>query len=155
MKTSLKAMSTLSKSPIKKWNDASFFVDFTDKNPRTFRLGVFSDYQFWNPRDRKWDDIPDADRPLVSVTSPPFARDKWTHVAFVFSKLNQSSSEGVTHFFLDGELQGSLRGQQRISWQSERVSIWLGINYVGWMDDLMVFDRALSKAELRALARPR
>ncbi len=137
----------------KKWNDASFFVDFTEENPRQFRLGVFSDYKFWNPADRKWDQIPASERPMVTVTELPFSRDRWTHVAFVFEKFNLPDNDGQAEFYLDGKSQGYVRGRQRFSWQAEQVSIWLGINYVGWLDELKIFDRPLSTDELQQLAK--
>ena len=59
----------------KKWNDASFFVDFTkDDQPRHVRLGVFSDFSVWNPTNRKWEEVPPAERPMVDVAQPPFGR---------------------------------------------------------------------------------
>jgi hypothetical protein len=137
----------------KKWNDASFFVDFTEHNPRQFRLGVFSDYKFWNPADRKWEEIPDDDRPLVTLSKPPFSREEWTHVAFVFERFNLPDSPGRAELYLDSRPMGQVLGKQRMSWQPDRLTIWLGINYVGWLDDLMVFDRALSKSEIEGLGK--
>lgn len=132
----------------KKWNDASFFVDFTDKNPRDFRLGVFSDYAYWNPDDRKWDEVEEADRPLVTVKELPFSNDSWTHVAITFSNLNADADDARATLYLDGKQQGHITGKQRISWKPENVVIMLGINYVGGFDDLGIFDRALSAEEI-------
>ena len=72
----------------KKWNDSSFFVDFDKEKEREFRLGVFSDHDFWNPDKRNFDDIPLKERPMVFVKDWPFARGKWTHVAFTWDKFN-------------------------------------------------------------------
>jgi hypothetical protein len=135
----------------KAWNDSALFVDFTDKNPRQFRLGVFSDYKFWNPSDRKWDDIPESERPMVTVTSLPFSRERWTHVAFVFRGFN-SGEDGAATLYLDGMPQGTLRGKQLFRWQPDSVAIMLGINYVGLIDDLKTFSRELTAEEIRSLA---
>lgn len=133
----------------KKWDDSAFFLDFSDKSPRQFRLGVFSDFTFWNPRARKWEEIPEAERPMVSVAQPPFSRDAWTHVAVTFKNFNRDNSQAV--LYLDGKSQGSLDGKQQFTWNPDRVVILLGIYYVGRIDDLAIFDRALSPAEVTLL----
>ena len=131
----------------KKWNDASFFVDFTKQTPRQFRLGVFSDYAFWNPRDRKLDDIPAGERPLITIVKPPFNRRVWTHVGVAFRDFN-GPQPGIATLYLNGKAQGELRGRQRFSWKPDRLAILLGIYYVGQFDDLAVFDRALTATEM-------
>jgi hypothetical protein len=135
----------------KAWNDASIFVDFTETNPRQFRLGIFSDYKFWNPTDRPWDDIPDAERPMVSVEEPPFSRDHWTHVAITFRDFNAPDAEGLAVLYLDGKPQGQLRGKQRFTWDADNAAIMLGIAYVGRLDDFAVFNRALDEPEILEL----
>lgn len=134
----------------KKWNDASFFVDFDQDLSRDFRLGVFSDYKFWNPDDRKFDDIPAEQRPMVFVKQPPFVRDQWTHVAFTWSGVN-SAKTAIANLYLNGKVQGAIAGKQRFTWEAEKAVIMLGINYVGWMDDLTIFNRALDQREIQSL----
>lgn len=133
----------------KKWNNASFFFDFTKDKPRQFRLGVFSDYNFWNPTDRKWETIPDAERPLIGVSNPPFRADTWTHVAATFEDFNQEGKLGVAKLYVNGKMAGILRRPQRFTWGTERLAIMLGINYVGQLDDLAIFDRSLSGDEVK------
>ncbi|MEO1993827.1 MAG: LamG domain-containing protein, partial [Planctomycetaceae bacterium] len=135
----------------KKWNDASFFVDFTKDNPRQFRLGVFSDYKFWNPNDRKWDAIPVADRPMVHVKKLPFTKQTWTHVAFTYDGFNRTAGAGTATLYLNGKPQGKISGKQRFTWSPDKVVMMLGINYVGGLDDLAVFDRSLSPEEIGRL----
>lgn len=135
----------------KKWNDASFFVDFDKELPRTFRLGVFSDFKFWNPKNRKYDDIPDAERPLVPVKKPPFNRDKWTHVGITFRDFNRPGKEGVATLYLNGKSQGDVKRKQHFTWGEEKLAIMLGIYYVGGLDDFAVFDRDLTAAEIQQL----
>lgn len=131
----------------KKWDDASFFVDFDQGEARDFRLGVFSDTTFWNPKNRKFDEIPSSERPMVTVQQPPFKRDRWTHVAFVWNNFNDASSGRAT-LYIDGKAMGSLIGPQRFSWDPEQAVIMLGINYIGMLDDLAIFSRALTDNEI-------
>jgi hypothetical protein len=133
----------------KKWNDASFYVDFTKETPRTFRLGVFSDYKFWNPKNRKWDDIPSSERPLVTVKQPPFSRDQWTHIGITFVGFNTAQRPGLATLYLNGESQGVVRRKQHFTWDADRLAIMLGIYYVGQLDDFAIFDRALTASEMK------
>lgn len=134
----------------KKWNDASMFIDFDQTDERPFRLGFFSDYKFWNPNDTKFESIPAKERPMVSVSDWPFRKDRWTHVAFAWKNVNTENAAEVT-LYLDGKSQGQLDAKQRVTWQPENAVIMLGINYVGWIDDLIIFNRALSANEMRSV----
>ncbi len=137
----------------KTWNDASLFVDFTkDDQPRHFRLGVFSDYAHWNPADTRWEDIPVAKRPMVVVEKTPFAGDRWTHVAFSLANLNSGNADGIARLYLDGKPQGTLDGDYRFTWSADGLAIMLGIQYIGYLDDLAIFSRSLQPAEIVTLA---
>lgn len=135
------------------WNDAAFFVEF-EKRPESipFRLGAYADLDVWNPAKRKFEDIPAAERPLVGVDNPPFAGGKWTHVVFTFERFNTGRADGVATLYLDGEPRGTLSPrQQTFTWDPERTAIALGLGYIGLLDELSIFNRALSGAEVRAL----
>jgi hypothetical protein len=132
------------------WNDAAFFVDFDKDLPRDFRLGVFSDLSHWNPEKIDWDAWPIDKRPMVTVKNPPFTRDRWTHVAFTFENINPAEGEvSRSTLYLDGQPIGTLRQPMRFTWDAQRVAIMLGIEYIGDMDDLMIFTRALAPAEVK------
>jgi Concanavalin A-like lectin/glucanases superfamily len=141
----------------KQWDDASFFVDFDQTLPRDFRLGVFSDRSVWNPNNTSWEEFPIAERPMIPVKKPPFASDSWTHVVFTFGNLNSTTQKPSTaSLFLNGELQGSLERPIKFTWSksadgSKEAMIMLGINYVGDMDELAIFRRALSPEEVKQL----
>jgi hypothetical protein len=135
------------------WNDAAFFVEF-EKRPESipFRLGVYADFKIWNPANRKFDEIPPSERPLVSVERPPFAASRWTHVAFTFERFNTGRPDGVARLFLDGVPAGALSPrEQTFTWDQDAVVIALGLGYIGLLDELTVFDRALSDEEIRSL----
>jgi hypothetical protein len=133
----------------KQWNDAAMFVDFDQDLPRDFRLGVFSDYERWNPKDTPWDQIPADKRPLVTVKTPPFSKDAWTHVVFTLDNANPADgSEGTAVFYLNGQHQGTLRQPMQFSWDQDKAAIMLGINYIGFFDDMAIFNRALTADEV-------
>ncbi len=133
----------------KAWNDAAFFVDFDKELPRDFRLGAFSDLGHWNPDGVAWSEFPESERPTVTATDPPFAGDRWTHVAFTFENVNPSEGKtSVATLYLNGEPVGSLQEPLRFRWDPDQVAIMIGINYIGDLDDLMIFSRALRPAEV-------
>ena len=135
------------------WNDAAFFVEF-EKRPGSipFRLGAYADLNVWNPGKRRFDDIPPDERPLITVEKPPFSRGKWTHVLFTFERFNTGRADGVVRLYLDGASQGTLSArQQTFTWAPQDVAIALGLNYIGLLDELSIFNRALNEAEIRTL----
>jgi hypothetical protein len=133
------------------YNDAAVWVDFTDQNPKQFRLGVFGDLTVWNPEDLPPNDNPDFLNRLVAVDNPPFGSGQWTHVLMTYSGLN-SPDGGTARFYLNGELQGSSDGiAEPFTWDLERAVIKLGINYAGLYDEIALFNRALNDEEIAAL----
>ena len=137
------------------WNDAAFFVEF-EKRPESipFRLGVYADLDVWNPTKRKFEEIPSSERPLVTVTDPPFSRTKWTHVVFTFERFNTGRADGVARLYLDGQPRGALPArQQTFTWDPQQAIIGLGLNYIGLLDELSVFNRALTADEVAGVYR--
>jgi len=135
------------------YNDAAVWVDFTNANPRRFRLGVFGDLEVWNPEGLSSDEHPDFERRLVAVDDPPFRRGEWTHVVISYSGLG-SDSGGTARLYLDDELQGVTEGiVEPFSWDLLRAQIRIGVNYVGLFDELALFDRSLTEDEVSALHR--
>lgn len=137
----------------KQWDDAAIFVEF-EKRPAgiPFRLGVYADKPVWNPKGRKFDDIPPAERPLATVQKHPFAANKWTHVAVVFEKFNTGKTDAVATLYLDGVKSGELVGrEQTFTWDPQQAALMLGLGYHGMMDELAIFDRALSGDEVKAV----
>jgi len=138
----------------KKWDDAAMFVEFEKRATGIpFRLGVYADHAVWNPTGRKFESIPPAERPLITVQRPPFAADRWVHVAFVFEHFNSDEPNGAVTLFLDGKPMGNLTPRtQTFTWDPNQSAIMLGLGYVGHMDDLAIFHRALTGSEILSIA---
>lgn len=135
------------------WNDAAFFVEF-EKRPEAipFRLGVYADFNVWNPTKREFAEIPAGERPLIAVEKPPFGRGKWTHVLFTFDRFNTGKPDGEVRLYLDGRPSGSLGPrQQTLTWDPGQTTIALGLGYIGLLDDLSIFNRVLVDDEIRVL----
>ncbi len=80
---------------------------------------------------------------MVVVEKPPFSHDQWTHVAFSWSQLNTDEPGRVT-LWVNGKKQGQVQGEYKFTWKPEDVVLMLGINYIGWIDDVIIFDRGIS-----------
>ena len=133
------------------YNDAAIWVDFTNENPRQFRLGVFGDFSAWNPDNLSSDENPVFGQRLVVVDPPPFRRGEWTHVVITHAGLG-SPTGGSASLYLDGVLQGTSADiGEAFTWDLSRAQIRIGVNYVGFFDELALFDRPLTEAEVRAL----
>ncbi len=131
------------------YDDAAFWVDFSNKNPRSFRMGVYGDVKVWNPRNIGPDENPAFQRRLLAATDRPFSRGRWTHIAVSFSALN--GENGQASFYINGIFQGVRKISEAFSWELEKSKIFLGLNYVGLMDEVALFDRALSAEEVKIL----
>jgi len=134
----------------KEYNDSAIWVDFTkDDVPRHFRLGVFGSLKVWNPADTPPDKNPDFTKRLVVVDKPPFTKERWTLVTVTWTGLGK---DGTASLFLNGTRISSTTGiREPFEWDASRVAIRLGVNYTGLMDEVAVFDKALSEREIAAL----
>lgn len=133
------------------YNDAGFWVDFTKENPRDFRLGVIGDRDSWNPNPVG----PDNENPnfisqLGVVKDPPFKRGVWTHVVMNFTGLN--SDNGKAALYMDGELKALRTGiKDPFTWELDKSNIYLGLGYIGLMDEVSIYNKHLSKEQVKAL----
>jgi hypothetical protein len=85
---------------------------------------------------------------MVQLARAPFARTKWTHVVFTFDRLNAGKA-GTGRLYLDGKPQGSIKDWDlTFGWDAAKVQLVLAAAYVGHMDDLAVFNRALTDREV-------
>ena len=133
------------------YNDAAIWVDFTKENPRDFRLGVIGDRDFWNPNPEG----PDNENPifnerLIGVKNPPFGTHQWTHIVINFSKLN--TANGEASLYMNGELKGHRKNiDAPFTWDVSKSNIYLGLGYIGLMDELSIFNRNLTNNEITTL----
>lgn len=131
-----------------KYNDAAIWVDFTKDNPRNFRLGVVGDLESWNPKKSKKNG--GISKRTLKIKELPFSGNRWTHVLINFQGLN--SDDAQSSLFLDGNLIGTLEITDPFTWSIDQSNIMIGLNYVGLMDELSIFDRPLTKAEIKTIA---
>lgn len=123
-----------------------------DETPRYFRYAIRPLFHIWNPKGIQWADIPFAERPMVQVAKAPFSRDRWTHVVFTLENLNDKSKKPVGKLYMDGKLQGSIENWDlTFDWDPTQVFLVLGASYVGRIDDVAAFNRAITADEVKRL----
>ena|SRR5688572_30309123 len=135
------------------WGEGNMFVEFSkDHRPRHFRYAILSVTKHWNPNNRGWEDIPEAERPMAAVHKAPFSRERWTHVVFTFSNINSGKKNSVGKLYLDGKPAGSFGDREHVfNWDVSKSALTIGLNYVGDFDDLAVFNRVLTDQEVLAI----
>ena len=131
------------------YNDAAFWVDFSNKNPRSFRMGVYGDLKVWNPDNIGPDEYPGFQKRLLPAKDRPFGSGIWTHVVVTFSGIN--TGKGTAHFYMNGIPQGSREITEPFTWDLAKSKIFLGLNYIGLLDEVALFNRALSAEEVSTL----
>jgi len=123
-----------------------------DETPRYFRYAIRPLFHIWNPDNVQWDQIPFGKRPMVQVERAPFSREAWTHAAFTLENINDKEKPQVGRLYLNGKRQGAIeKWNLTFGWDPARVLLVLGASYVGYMDDLAAFNRALSDEEVNQL----
>ena len=123
-----------------------------DETPRHFRYAIRPLFPIWNPDNLPWDQIPAQKRPMVQVERAPFSREKWTHAVFTLQNVNDKSQPQSGRLYLNGQLQGTIeKWDLTFGWDPARVLLVLGASYVGYLDDLAVFNRTLTEEEVQQL----
>ncbi|MBL9136954.1 MAG: hypothetical protein JNK85_13870 [Verrucomicrobiales bacterium] len=135
------------------WNDAAFFLEFEKRDHDVpFRLGAYADLKVWNPLNRDWGTLKPFEKPLITVDGPPFSRERWTHVVFTWQRFNTGSTDGVALLYLDGAQVGAIRDfTQTFTWNPTDLRLLLGVGYIGWMDEVAVFNRTLTPHEVQVV----
>ena len=68
------------------------------------------------------------------------------------SKYNDKTKPSSGRLYLNGKLQGTIENwDMTFGWQPDAAQLVLGAAYVGYLDDLAVFDRALTDDEVEFL----
>jgi hypothetical protein len=129
----------------------AIWIDITKNDvPPDLRLGILGDERVWDVNKRQgaaeeffWH--------LLKISNPPFGKDKWTHVAITW-ELN-GSDIGRAKLYFNGEYAGQSGPiREPFLWDTSKVTMRLGTgNYIGLMDDISLFNKALTGAEIKTL----
>lgn len=133
-----------------RWNDAAIWVDFTRENPRDFRLGVIGDMASWSKDTLNSPVEAELDRRMVTVKNPPFTGDNWTHIGITYQSL--ASNQSVSTLYINGEKMGTISGvNEPFTWELDKANIYLGLGFIGSMDEFAIFNRPLADQEILSI----
>ncbi len=129
-------------------NNGGIWCDFNDKKPRDFRMGVFPAVaEGVKPIAES-----DPKAPIVKTKSTVFKTDEWHHVALTWNNLDTGKKDAHAVLYVDGKPIGELKDVElAMDWDIEKAGIYVGINFIGMMDEFALFGRALTEVEVKRL----
>jgi hypothetical protein len=131
-------------------NNGGIWFDFNDAKPRDLRMGVFpavADGQ-------KSLAESDPAAPMVRVPGVAFKAGDWHHVALTWENLDTGKKDAKAILYIDAKRIGEVAGRDlAMGWELDRAGIYVAVNYVGLLDELALFNRPLSAAEVALLHR--
>lgn len=140
------------------WNHGGFFVRFPGKRLSTFEFGAVSASDSAeaaiDPGDVGLDQ-----RFVTAVARERIPNDQWTMVTLTFESVNPEGNDAsLVKFYLNGQLVGQIQPSLRIKWMDPVASkavrdaaVFLGIRYVGGIDDLRIYEKALPRQRIQML----
>jgi hypothetical protein len=129
-------------------NNGGLWFDFNDAKPRDLRHGAFP----MIPEGQKGIGEDDPKAPMVRVPGIGWKADDWHHVMLTFANLDTGKPNAVTALYIDGKLIGEVKDRAiAMGWDIDKAGIYISISYIGLIDELALFDKALSAEEVALL----
>jgi hypothetical protein len=131
-------------------NNGGIWFDFNNAKPRDLRMGVFPAV----PAGQKPIAESDPKAPMVRVPAIAFKSGDWHHVVLTWDNLDSGKKNARAVLYIDGKRIGEIAGRElAMKWDLEKTGIYIAVNYIGLLDELAVFNRPLSAAEVGLLHR--
>jgi hypothetical protein len=129
--------------------NGGLWFDFNDAKPRRdLRHGAFTAV----PEGNKGVGEDDPNAPMVRVPGVGWKAGDWHHVVLTWRNLDTGRDDAVTALYIDGRLIGEVKGRAiAMGWDIDKAGVYVAISYVGLLDELALFDRALTADEVKAL----
>ena len=129
-------------------NNGGLWFDFNDAKPRDLRHGAFPVI----PEGQKGIGEDDPKAPMVRVPGIGWKAQDWHHVVMTWKNLDTGKADAVTALSIDGKRIGEVKDRAlAMGWDIDKTGIYVAVNYIGLLDELILFDRALSGEEIDAL----
>ena len=128
--------------------NGGIWVDFNDAKPRDMRMGSFPAV----PAGGKPLAESDPSAPIIWLKGVGFKASDWHHVVMTWTGFDTGRSDARTALYVDGKLIGELKDREiAMEWDLEKTGIYISVGYIGLLDELSVFNRALTPAEITLL----
>lgn len=131
-------------------HNGGLWIDFPDTKPRSLRLGAFHGLADGEKAVKESDPL----APLVRVPKIGFKEAEWHHIAMTWERFDSGKSDARASLHIDGRLVGELTDLDiAMQWDMKQTGIYVAVGLIGMMDELSVFDRSLTPAEVQRLHR--
>lgn len=128
--------------------NGGIWFDFNDAKPRDLRHGAFPVV----PPGQKGIGEADPNAPLVRVPGINWKQEEWHHVVLSWQNFDTGKPDAVSILYIDGKKVGEIRGQSiAMEWDVDKAGIYFAVMYIGLLDELALFNRSLTEAEVRLL----
>jgi hypothetical protein len=128
--------------------NGGIWFDYNDARPRDMRHGAFPAV----PEGQKPIAESDPQAPLVRVPQIDWKAGDWHHVVLNWQNFDTGRDDAVSSLYIDGKRIGEIRGRAiAMDWDVEKAGVYVAVNYVGLLDELGLFGRALTADEVRLL----
>lgn len=132
----------------KRAHDGALWIDFPDTKPRDLRLGAFTALTQGEAALKESDPL----APLIHVKKIGFQEHDWHHLVMSWRNVDSGKADSRITLWIDGRRVGELRDRNvAMKWDVEKTGIYFAVGLIGWMDELAVFRRTLTDAEITAL----
>jgi len=129
--------------------DGAIWQDFNNAKPRDLRMGTFPAV----PEGQKAVPESDPSAPIIWVKGVDFKADAWRHVTLVWENFDTNRNDARTALYIDGKYIGGLKDREiAMDWDLDQVGIYVAVSYIGLLDELALFGRALTPEEVGRLA---
>jgi hypothetical protein len=126
-------------------NNGAVWFDFNDAKPRDLRHGAFPAIA----EGKKGVGEDDPNGPMVRVPKIGWKDTDWHHVVLSWSNFDTGKPNAVSSLYIDGKLIGQVKDRElAMNWDIEKTGIYVAINYIGLLDELVVFNRDLTADEV-------
>jgi hypothetical protein len=128
--------------------NGGIWFDFNNAKPRDLRLGVFPAV----PEGQKPMTESDPNAPMVRVPKIDFKAGTWHHVVLNWKNFDTGKPDAHAALYIDGKHIGDVKDRAiAMGWELDKAGIYVAVSYIGLLDELAVFNRPLTTAEIATL----
>jgi len=129
-------------------NNGGIWFDFNNAKPRDLRHGAFPAI----PEGAKGLGEDDPQAPMVRVPANDWKQSDWHHVVLNWKNFDTGKDDAMSALWIDGKLIGEVKGRTlAMGWDVDKAGVYVAVNYIGLLDELALFSRALTPEEIRLL----
>lgn len=129
-------------------NNGGIWFDFNDAKPRDMRMGAFPAI----PEGQQGIKEEDPNAPMVRVPKVGFKATDWHHIAITWTNFDTGKPDAHAILYIDGKKIGDVKDRPiAMDWDVEKAGIYVAVSYIGLLDELALFNRALTGDEVGSL----